>query len=122
MTDFDYDTWAEATKRIPKAFIGNALNAVVARKKAIDMEPELFAQRNEAATIYHSVQGHTDEAPEWVDPIADFAAYPAGYKVTHEGEIWVNVSQDIACGEPGVDPSWQEASLGASEEEVTENE
>lgn len=109
MHDFDYDTWEEATKRIPKERIGNALNAVVARKKAIDMEPELFAQRNEAATIYHASQGHTDGVPAWVNPIADFAAYPAGFEVTHDGKSWVNVSQDIATGEPGVDSAWQEA-------------
>lgn len=118
MHDFDYDTWEEATKRIPKERIGNALNAVVARKKAIDMEPELFAQRNEAATIYHASQGHTDGVPAWVNPIADFAAYPAGYEVKHKRKTWVNVSQDIASGEPGVDPSWQEA----SKEEVADNE
>lgn len=118
MSDFDYTSWADATKRIPKEHIGNALNAVVARKKAIDMEPELFAQRNEAATIYHGAQDHPEGATEWVKPIADFAAYPTGYEVTHKKKTWVNVSQDIACGEPGVDPSWHEV----SKEEVTENE
>lgn len=118
MQDFDYTSWADATKEIPKERIGDALNAVVARKKAIDMEPELFAQRNQAATIYHNSLGNPDGANEWVDPIADFAAYPAGYEVTHKKKNWVNVSQDIACGEPGVDPSWQEV----SQEEVTEDE
>lgn len=118
MSDFDYDSWADATKRIPKERIGDALNAVVARKKAIDMEPELFAQRNEAATIYHDAQGHSDGTSAWVEPIADFAAYPTGYEVTHKKKTWVNVSQDIASGEPGVDPSWQEV----SQEEVTESE
>lgn len=118
MSDFDYTSWEDATKRIPKERIGDALNAVVARKKAIDMEPELFAQRNEAAAIYHDSLGHADGAPEWVEPIADFAAYPSGYEVTHEGKNWMNVSQDIASGEPGVDPSWQEV----SQEEVTDNE
>lgn len=118
MSDFDYTSWADSTKRIPKERIGDALNAVVARKKAIDMEPELFAQRNEAATIYHAAQDYPDGAPAWVKPIADFAAYPAGYEVTHKKKNWVNVSQDIASGEPGVDPSWQEV----SQEEVTDNE
>lgn len=109
MSDFDYDTWADATRRIPKQHIAAALNAVVARKKAIDMEPELFAQRNEAATIYHAAQEHPDGVPVWVKPIADFAAYPAGFEVTHDGKNWVNISQDIATGEPGVDTAWQEA-------------
>ena len=109
MSDFDYDAWADATKRIPKDQISNALNAVVARKKAIDLEPELFAQRNETATIYHASQGHSDSVPAWVKPIADFAAYPAGFEVTHLGKKWVNTSQDVATGEPGVDPAWQEA-------------
>lgn len=118
MHDFDYASWADATERIPKERISDALNAVVARKKAIDMEPEIFARRNEAAAIYHDSLGHSDGATEWVEPIADFAAYPAGHEVTHKGKIWVNVSQDIACGEPGVDPSWHEV----SQEEVVDNE
>lgn len=117
MFDFDYPSWEDATKRIPKERISDALNAVVARKRAIDMEPELFAQRNEAAAIYHNAQDYPDGVPAWVEPIADFAAYPAGYKVTHEGKTWMNISQDIALGEPGVDSSWQEV----SEEEVTDN-
>lgn len=120
MTDFDYDAWAEATKKIPRERIADALNAVVARKKAIDAEPEVFAQRNEAATIYHAAAGHEeiDGVVVWVKPIADFAAYPTGFEVTHEGKNWVNVSQDVAVGEPGVDSSWQEV----VQEEVSGNE
>lgn len=109
MAVFDFDAWAESTKKIPKENIAAALNAVVDRKKAIDLEPAIFAQRNEAATIYHASQGHSEGVPVWGKPIADFAAYPAGFEVTHDGKSWVNVSQDIATGEPGVDPAWQES-------------
>lgn len=118
MSDFDYDAWAEATKKIPRERIADALNAVVARKKAIDMEPEIFAQRNEAATIYHAAQDHPDGVPAWVAPIADFAAYPTGFEVMHDGKNWMNGSQDIATGEPGVDEAWQEV----AQEGETNNE
>lgn len=110
MTVFDFDAWAEATKKIPKEHIAAALNAVVDRKKAIDLEPQVFAQRNEAATIYHSAAPHEehDGVIVWVEPIANFAAYPTGFEVWHLDKKWVNVSQDVATGEPGVDPAWQE--------------
>lgn len=110
MSDFDFDTWAESTKKIPRENIAAALNAVVDRKKAIDLEPAIFAQRNEAATIYHNAASHdeVDGVAVWVKPIADFAAYPSGFEVTHLDKKWVNTSQDVATGEPGTDPAWQE--------------
>ncbi|AKF27780.1 hypothetical protein YH66_09560 [[Brevibacterium] flavum] len=110
MAVFDFDAWAEATKKIPREYIAAALNAVVDRKKAIDLEPQVFAQRNEAAKIYHSAAPHEehDGVIVWVDPIADFAAYPTGFEVTHLGKRWANISQDVATGEPGVDEAWQE--------------
>lgn len=126
MSDFDYDAWAETTKKIPKERIADALNAVVARKKAIDVEPEIFAQRNDASTIYHNAAPHdeVDGVIVWQTPIADFAAYPTDFKVTHGGKIWRNISQDVAVGEPGVDPSWQEIpeTQGTAEEEEPTNE
>lgn len=110
MADFDFDSWLTDTKKIPKEHIAAALNAVVDRKKAIDLEPAIFAQRNEAATIYHSAAPHdeVDGLAVWQAPIADFAAYPTGYEVTHQDKRWVNISQDVATGEPGSDEAWQE--------------
>lgn len=107
---FNFDAWLAATKKIPKTNIAEALKAVVARKNAIDLEPEIFAQRNETATVYHasSTHGKIDGVVVWVAPIADFAAYPSGFEVMHGGKRWVNVSQDVATGEPGVDEAWQE--------------
>lgn len=110
MTVFDFDAWAESTKKIPRENIAAALNAVVDRKKAIDLEPAIFAQRNEAATIYHDSAPHEEHegVVVWVAPIADFAAYPAGFEVWHLDKKWVNTSQDVATGEPGIDEAWQE--------------
>lgn len=110
MTAFDFDAWAESTKKIPKEHIAAALNAVVDRKKAIDLEPAIFAQRNEAAAIYHSAAPHEEHegVAVWVKPIADFAAYPTGFEVWHLDKKWANVGQDVATGEPGTDPAWQE--------------
>ncbi|BAF54872.1 hypothetical protein [Corynebacterium glutamicum] len=110
MPVFDFDVWAESTKKIPKENIAAALNAVVDRKKAIDLEPAIFAQRNAASTIYHSTAPHeeVEGVVVWVPPVADFAAYPTGFEVTHLGKKWVNIDQDVATGEPGTDPAWQE--------------
>lgn len=109
-TTFDFDAWLAATKKIPKGNIAEALKAVVARKNAIDLEPEIFAQRNQTATVYHAASNHEklDGVVVWQAPIADFAAYPSGFEVLHDGKRWVNLSQDIAVGVPGVDPAWQE--------------
>jgi len=42
-----------------------------------------------------------DEIPEWSQPYGGHDAYPAGFKVTHNGKVWVNTI-DNNVWEPGV--------------------
>lgn len=105
---FDLDVWLEQTRRIPAHHIGQCLNAVSARYTAIQEEPQIFAARNETARVYHASVTHDEVVgvPVWSAPIAVFAGWPTGERVHHEGQVWVNVSPDVAMGEPGVDPVW----------------
>lgn len=107
---FDLENWLEQTRRIPAHNIGQCLNAVSARYTAIQEEPQIFAARNDTARTYHASIAHdlVDGVPVWVRPIADFAGWPTGTEVHHADQVWVNLSPDVAMGEPGVDPVWMQ--------------
>lgn len=110
MSEFNMDAWMEQTSRIPHQHIGDALRAVVDRKKVIDQEPQIRAQENETARQYHQAVAPTvkmvDGVPVWVKPVADFAAYPPGTHVHHQGGVWEQVSDRITHEEPGTGPTW----------------
>lgn len=118
---FDLDKWLKQTRCIPAHNIGQCLNAVSARYTAIQGEPQIFAARNETARVYHASVTHdeVEGVTVWSAPIADFAGWPTNERVHHEGQVWVNMSQDVAMGEPGVDPVWMPET---PEPEVLEDE
>lgn len=106
---FGLYSWLEDTRRIPKEHIAECLRAVSARYTAIQDEPRIFAARNDTARTYHASTTHDliDDVPVWTAPIADFAGWPTGTEVHHQDQVWTNTSDDVAMGEPGVDPVWQ---------------
>lgn len=105
---FDYAEWSAMTDQMPRENVGDALRAVLDRKNYFDSLPALNTAANERAREYHAAvpAEEIDGVPVWSAPVASFAAYPSGYQVHHEGEVWVQVSETVVMGEPGVDPAW----------------
>lgn len=52
--------------------------------------------------VWVRVDDPAEEWPEWVQPLGAEDAYPAGAKVRHGGQHWVNVYGDGNVWEPGV--------------------
>lgn len=121
---FGLYSWLKDTKQIPKDHIAECLRAVSARYTAIQEEPKIFAARNDTARTYHASITHDliDGVPVWTRPIADFAGWPTGTEVHHADQVWVNVHDDVAMGEPGVDPVWQPRPEPEPTEEPIEEE
>lgn len=107
---FDIEQWLSDTKQIPQEHILTALQSVVDRKKALDDLPRITTQAIETATQYHAAVDPTvekiDGVPVWVKPVADFAAYPPGAQVAHDGKVWTQQSAAITSDEPGTTAAW----------------
>lgn len=58
--------------------------------------------------VWARVDDPAEEWPEWVQPLGDQDAYPAGAKVSHNGKHWINACGDGNVWEPGVF-GWSEA-------------
>lgn len=61
-----------------------------------DWPPEL------TPAVWARVDDPTVEWPEWVQPMDAEEAYPAGAKVTYQGNHWINVYGDGNIWAPGV--------------------
>ena len=55
----------------------------------------------DASSLWVRVDDPTEEWPEWRQPLGSTDAYPAGYKVSHNGKHWIS-DVDNNTWEPGV--------------------
>lgn len=57
---------------------------------------------SETPAMWTLIGDPAEEYPEWTQPIGTHDAYPAGAKVRHNGEKWMNSHGDGNIWEPGV--------------------
>ena len=57
---------------------------------------------NLTPSIWARIDDPAEEWPEWRQPLGSEDAYPAGAKVRHGGQHWVNIFGDSNIWEPGV--------------------